>query len=65
MSRVVVGYRDGKAVYFDEGPSRGRVSKYGQGNLHSLTLIGGDLVTGEPGAAEKHRQQVAAHKAKR
>jgi hypothetical protein len=62
MSLRVVGYRDGRRIVVDDGPARGRVAGYGQGNVHDLTLIG-SFVQGEPGEAEKHRQQVAAWKA--
>jgi hypothetical protein len=48
--------RDGKPDWLKEGPARARVSKYGQGNLHSLTLIGGSLVKGDPDPIEQNRR---------
>jgi hypothetical protein len=48
--------RDGKPDWLKEGPARARVSGYGQGNLHSLTLIGGSLVKGDPGEVERARK---------
>lgn len=61
MSYRVVGYRDGKRIVVEEGPARARIAGYGHGNTHDLTLIG-SFVSGDHGPAEKHRQEVAAHK---
>lgn len=56
MSVRVVGYENGHRITVDDGPGRGRVAGYGQGNLHSLTLIGGSLVQGDPGPVEREHQ---------
>lgn len=64
MSIRVVGYSNGHRIVVEEGPARARVSGYGQGNTHDLTLVG-SLVQGEPGEVEKQRRAAAAWKAAR
>jgi len=59
MSLRVIGYSNGRRNVVDEGPARARVSGYGQGNTHDLTLIG-SLVQGEPGEVEQKRQAAGA-----
>jgi hypothetical protein len=62
MSRRRI-YVNGKPDWAENEPGfRGRVSGYGQGNLHAMTLIGGAFVQGEPGEVEQHRRAVAASK---
>ena len=62
MSRRRI-YVNGKPEWAENEPHfRACVSGYGQGNLHSLTLIGGSLVQGDPGDVERHRREVAAYK---
>ena len=62
MSRIVTGYLNGKPQYRDDGPGRGRVAGYGQGNLHSLTLIGGSFVEGESGDPRREANREAAQR---
>lgn len=61
MSLRVIGYSNGRRNVVDEGPARARVSGYGQGNTHDLTLIG-SLVQGESGEVEQKRQAQREYK---
>lgn len=56
MSLRVIGYSNGKRIVQIEEPARARVSGYGHGNTHDVTLIGGAHVQGVPGSAEKARK---------
>ncbi len=64
MSRRRI-YINGKPDWAENEPGfRGRVAGYGQGNLHSLTLIGGHLVQGDAGPVERQRQAEREFKAR-
>lgn len=62
MSLLITGHRpDGSRVFTDEGAQVGRTYHRRTGGL---AVLGGTLVTGEPGAAEKQRASQRAHKAR-
>ncbi len=61
MSLRVIGYSNGHRITVEEGPARARVSGYGQGNVHDLTLIGGAFVQGDPGEVERARKSQAEY----
>lgn len=64
--RVLLRYdANRRPVWSENEPARARVSGYGQGNTHDLTLIGGSHIQGESSRDRELRMQREAMRKQR